>query len=207
MVAKLIGSDETINLDPLEHQEYWKLFEECAFGNQNPNNYPKLQRLGQAIAAKFEGSPLAAAEIGRRLASDLTEQHWETIAGSQFGLVRREVLNDLKGLRVLILSELPGNRLLKSVRKLSHLGYLETLSNKNRTVPESFLASYHRVQVNLNQVPRDLFIKCEGMDELAKLCGVAADMQTEAISTTSLGRRRKRSRRRAARMDQLLREQ
>ncbi|XP_042441290.1 disease resistance protein RGA2-like [Zingiber officinale] len=370
-VAKLIGSDETINLDPLEHQEYWKLFEECAFGNQNPNNYPELQQLGQAIASKFEGSPLAAVEIGRTLASNLTKRHWEKIAGSQFGVLQRsrgdilsalefcyeqlptrlkqcylscalfpknycfdkdqllrmwvalgfspsladeeirslaedlasrsffvnaerrnnkfmihpvyheladmicdgeffrleeeteetkipekarhvyvkadilvkvckglgekenlyslvidgslssgipnsksdfhnslnKVLNDLKGLRVLILSELPGNRLLKSVRKLGHLGYLEIPSNKNRTVPESFLASYHRVQVNLNQVPRDLFIKCEGMDELAKLCGVAADTQKKAISTTSLSRRKKRSRRRAARRDQLLREQ
>ncbi|XP_042445238.1 disease resistance protein RGA2-like [Zingiber officinale] len=371
-VAKLIGSDETINLDPLEHQEYWKLFEECAFGNQNPNNYPELQQLGQAIAAKFEGSPLAAVEIGRRLASNLTKRHWEKIAGSQFGELQRsrgdilsalefcyeqlptrlkqcylscalfpknycfdkdqllrmwvalgfapsladeeirslaedlasrsffvnaerrnnkfmihpvyheladmicdgeffrleeeteetkipekarhvyvkadilvkvckglgekenlyslvidgslssgipnsksdfhnslnKVLDDLKGLRVLILPELPGNGSLRSIQKLSHLEYLEIPSNENRTLSKSFLARYRRGQVKLNQVSRDLFIKREGMDELAKLYGVTADWQPEAISTASLGRRRrKRSLPRAARKDQLLWEQ
>ncbi|XP_074591087.1 disease resistance protein RGA2-like [Curcuma longa] len=327
-VAKLIGSDETINLDPLEHQEYRKVFEECAFGNQNPNKYPQLQRLGQAIAAKFEGSPLAAVEIGSRLASDLTEQHWETIAGSRFGVVQRErgdiisalefcyeqlptrlkqcylscalfpknysfdkdqllrlwvalgvapsladeeirsliedlasrsffvnaerkkdkfmihpvlheladmisdgeffrleeeteeikipekarhvyikadilvkvckglgekenlcslvidgglssgtrnsqsdfykpldkVLDDLKGLQVLILAELPGKGSLRSIKTLSDLKYLEIPQIENRRLPMTFLKRYHRKPVNVNQVPRDLFIKREGMD-------------------------------------------
>ncbi|KAH7688917.1 P-loop containing nucleoside triphosphate hydrolase protein [Dioscorea alata] len=80
MVLRSIDERNKIILKGIDHQEYWSLFMNCAFAENNPDNYSKeLHDIVRHIVKKLMGSPLAAKTMGKLLGRDLTEKHWNDI--------------------------------------------------------------------------------------------------------------------------------
>ncbi|XP_073013672.1 disease resistance protein RGA2-like [Typha latifolia] len=73
---------EPIKLKGLPIDEYLSFFSECAFGDANPVEHRSLAEIGQEIAFKLKGSPLAARTVGALLRDKLNEDHWERILKS-----------------------------------------------------------------------------------------------------------------------------
>ncbi|KAH7689397.1 P-loop containing nucleoside triphosphate hydrolase protein [Dioscorea alata] len=79
-VLRSIDHRNKINLEGIDYQEYWSLFLNCAFAENNPNNYSqKLHDIGRCIVEKLMGSPLAAKTVGKLLGRDLTQKHWNDV--------------------------------------------------------------------------------------------------------------------------------
>ncbi|KAM3245527.1 hypothetical protein ACQJBY_056700 [Aegilops geniculata] len=78
-VAKRRGTAGPINLGGLEKDHFWQLFKSCAFGDENYEAQASLSDLGQEIAQKLKGNPLAAQTAGALLRHHLTVDHWSNI--------------------------------------------------------------------------------------------------------------------------------
>ncbi|TKY68722.1 putative disease resistance RPP13 protein 1 [Spatholobus suberectus] len=70
------------NLMPLSHQDCWDLLAKHAFGANQSNKDPKLEKIGREIAAKCDGLPLAAEALGGLLRIKLSEKDWNKILKS-----------------------------------------------------------------------------------------------------------------------------
>ncbi|KAH7689345.1 P-loop containing nucleoside triphosphate hydrolase protein [Dioscorea alata] len=80
MVLRNIDERNKIILKGIDHQEYWSLFLNCAFAENNPDNYSQeLHDIGRRIVKKLMGSPLAAKTVGKLLGRDLIEKHWNDV--------------------------------------------------------------------------------------------------------------------------------
>ncbi|XP_072962515.1 putative disease resistance protein RGA1, partial [Typha angustifolia] len=79
----MIGTMEPIFLTGLSGENYWDFFKICAFGDEDPKNYNKLQDIGKKIVKKLKGSPLAAKTVGGILRNNLDDEHWEDILNSE----------------------------------------------------------------------------------------------------------------------------
>ncbi|XP_073361976.1 uncharacterized protein [Aegilops tauschii subsp. strangulata] len=75
-VAKRRGTAEPIKLGPLEKDDFWLLFKAHAFGDENYEEQESLSGIGQKIAQKLKGNPLAAQTAGALLREHLTVEHW-----------------------------------------------------------------------------------------------------------------------------------
>ncbi|XP_073002105.1 putative disease resistance protein RGA1 [Typha latifolia] len=83
-VAKIMtGTMEPIFLRGLSDEDYWDFFKDCAFGDEDPKNYNKLQDIGKKIVEKLKRSPLAAKTVGGILRNNLDDEHWEDILNSE----------------------------------------------------------------------------------------------------------------------------
>ncbi|XP_044318214.1 putative disease resistance protein RGA3 [Triticum aestivum] len=80
-VASMNESTEIMELHGLEDEDYWDFFSQCAFGDANPSDFPKLKKIGQEVVSKLAGSPLAAMTVGSSLKPVLKEKHWSSICG------------------------------------------------------------------------------------------------------------------------------
>ncbi|KAG2563808.1 putative disease resistance protein At3g14460 [Panicum virgatum] len=78
-VARMTGARYNINLHGLKDEEFWPLFKECAFGDENHKGHGKLQEIGRKIADKLKGYPLAAKSVGKLLSRKLDDGHWTRI--------------------------------------------------------------------------------------------------------------------------------
>ncbi|RDX94833.1 putative disease resistance RPP13-like protein 1, partial [Mucuna pruriens] len=67
------------NLMPLSHQDCWHLLAKHAFGTNQSNKDPKLEKIGREIAAKCAGLPLAAEALGGLLRIKISEKDWNKI--------------------------------------------------------------------------------------------------------------------------------
>ncbi|KAF7092602.1 hypothetical protein CFC21_095078 [Triticum aestivum] len=75
-VAKRRGTAEPIKLGALEKDDFWLLFKAHAFGDENYEEQESLSGIGQKIAHKLKGNPLAAQTAGALLIEHLTVEHW-----------------------------------------------------------------------------------------------------------------------------------
>uniref|UniRef100_A0A6V7QY10 Disease resistance protein RGA3 n=1 Tax=Ananas comosus var. bracteatus TaxID=296719 RepID=A0A6V7QY10_ANACO len=82
-VASIAGTLDPIFLEGLSGNAYWDFFKSCAFHNENPEDYPVLEKIGVGIAAKLKGSPLAAKTLGGLLNEDMDAGHWIRILNSE----------------------------------------------------------------------------------------------------------------------------
>ncbi|XP_021319175.1 putative disease resistance protein RGA3 [Sorghum bicolor] len=78
-VAKINGATEIIHLDGLKRKDYLDHFQQCAFGNARPSDFPRLVEIGEQLAMKLAGSPLAAKTVGGELKLKLDEDHWKAV--------------------------------------------------------------------------------------------------------------------------------
>ncbi|XP_044967848.1 disease resistance protein RGA2-like isoform X2 [Hordeum vulgare subsp. vulgare] len=66
-VAKMVGTIEPIKLGALEEDDFWLLFKSCALGDRASENPGNLCTIGQQIAEKLKGNPLAPVTAGALL--------------------------------------------------------------------------------------------------------------------------------------------
>ncbi|CAM0885508.1 unnamed protein product [Alopecurus aequalis] len=78
-VARLIGATDEINLDGLKQDDFWRLFKECAFGDENYKGERKLLKIGKEIVVQLKGNPLAAKSVGRLLIKKINVAFWEKV--------------------------------------------------------------------------------------------------------------------------------
>ncbi|KAF7081630.1 hypothetical protein CFC21_085551 [Triticum aestivum] len=82
-VAKRRGTTGPINLGALGKYHFWQLFQSCAFGDENYEAQASLNDLGQEIAQKLKGNPLAAQTAGALLRDHITVEHWSNTLNTE----------------------------------------------------------------------------------------------------------------------------
>ncbi|XP_048547382.1 putative disease resistance protein RGA3, partial [Triticum urartu] len=84
-VAEMVKTtDNSIELEGLEHVEFRKFFRACIFGDeQSQKDHDGLLNIGDKIAEKLKGSPLAAKTVGRLLRNHLDVHHWTRVLESR----------------------------------------------------------------------------------------------------------------------------
>ncbi|XP_038981905.1 putative disease resistance protein RGA1 [Phoenix dactylifera] len=86
VVAEVMGTMDPIELKSLQEDDYWILFEHCAFGEKilEEERREKLQTIGRKISEKLHGLPLAGKVLGSLLNSKLDEDYWKMILESEW---------------------------------------------------------------------------------------------------------------------------
>ncbi|OAY75035.1 putative disease resistance protein RGA3 [Ananas comosus] len=81
MAAKALGKEmpECMNLEGLDDSDCLLLLNKHAFRGVNPDNHKLLQSIGEKIAKKLRGVPLAVKTVGGILNDDLRDEHWTRI--------------------------------------------------------------------------------------------------------------------------------
>ncbi|XP_020098962.1 disease resistance protein RGA2-like [Ananas comosus] len=80
MAAKVMKcKQESLNLNKLEESDYMLLFNKHAFLGVNPDDYKNLQLIGEQIAKKLGGCPLAIKVMGGMLNSCMDYEYWKKI--------------------------------------------------------------------------------------------------------------------------------
>ncbi|XP_020098947.1 disease resistance protein RGA2-like [Ananas comosus] len=80
MAAKVMKcKQESLNLNKLEESDYMLLFNKHAFLGVNPDDYKNLQPIGEHIARKLGGCPLAIKVMGGMLNSCMDYEYWKKI--------------------------------------------------------------------------------------------------------------------------------
>nr|UBY07381.1 NBS-LRR disease resistance protein [Dasypyrum villosum] len=84
-VAEIVKTtDNSIDLEGLEHGEFRIFFRACIFGDeQSQKDHDGLLKIGDKIAKKLKGSPLAAKTVGRLLRNHLDVHHWTRVLESR----------------------------------------------------------------------------------------------------------------------------
>uniref|UniRef100_A0A0E0L2J2 NB-ARC domain-containing protein n=1 Tax=Oryza punctata TaxID=4537 RepID=A0A0E0L2J2_ORYPU len=77
IVAKLLNASKLVWLKELEFADIWLLFKKRAFSNDNIDRYPRLKAIGEQIARKLKGLPLAAEVVGGMLKSERSFSEWK----------------------------------------------------------------------------------------------------------------------------------
>ncbi|XP_020098180.1 putative disease resistance protein RGA4 [Ananas comosus] len=80
MAAKVMKCKrQSLNLNELEESDYMSLFNKHAFLGVNPDYYRNLQPIGEHIAKKLGGCPLAIKVMGGMLNSYMDYEYWKKI--------------------------------------------------------------------------------------------------------------------------------
>uniref|UniRef100_A0ACD5Z0L6 Uncharacterized protein n=1 Tax=Avena sativa TaxID=4498 RepID=A0ACD5Z0L6_AVESA len=75
-VPHMRGASQMYTVNPLSNDDCWALLKEHAFTGDCQNVCPDLQLIGEQIAAKLNGSPLAAKLVGALLGDRRRKDHW-----------------------------------------------------------------------------------------------------------------------------------
>jgi hypothetical protein len=80
-IEKLVNKATVpINLQGLDHKEFFEFFKACIFGENKPvEQYSELIDIGEKIAEKLKCSPLAAKTVARLLKRNLSWEHWRKV--------------------------------------------------------------------------------------------------------------------------------
>nr|UBY07025.1 NBS-LRR disease resistance protein [Dasypyrum villosum] len=81
-VVKMVSTMDPIHLDGLKDDDFWLMFKSCAFGDEKYEGHPSLQVIGQRIANKLKGYPLATKSVGALLKRALDGGHWMSVLQS-----------------------------------------------------------------------------------------------------------------------------
>ncbi|XP_020095773.1 disease resistance protein RGA2-like [Ananas comosus] len=85
IVARVLrGKKESLKLSGLKEDDFILLFNKHAFSGENIDNHKNLQLIGQQIAKKLGGCPLAAKILGGCLNSWMDEKYWRRILNENF---------------------------------------------------------------------------------------------------------------------------
>ena len=99
-VASIMRPIATHHLTQLSKECCQKLFEKYAFGTSNPDDHPILKRIGDEIANKCGGLPLAAKTLGALLHQESEAKQWHTILNSKIWDLPSDKNNILPALRL-----------------------------------------------------------------------------------------------------------
>ncbi|KAJ4765699.1 Disease resistance protein RGA2 [Rhynchospora pubera] len=175
-VAKISGTLDPVFIEGLPEEPYRNLFNKCAFGLEDPKDYPELGAIAEKIRSKLKGSPLAAKTLGGLLRTNLDVQHWRNIMTSELWQMKQREGDELLEQRGalyfedLLSSEFPYLRIFdmnncgikelpESIGNLKHLRYLNLSDNKIEELPESIGQLYNLQVFDLFANPLKKFPK------------------------------------------------
>ncbi|KAJ1278243.1 hypothetical protein BS78_04G064500 [Paspalum vaginatum] len=78
-VATMVKASDCMKLEGLNKVNFWFLFKEYAFGDENYKGERRLEKIGQQIIEKLKGNPLAAKTLGKVLRRRLDVDYWRRI--------------------------------------------------------------------------------------------------------------------------------
>ncbi|KAL4621619.1 hypothetical protein ACB092_06G242200 [Castanea dentata] len=79
VVAKMMGSACTINLEVLSDEDCWLVFSKIAFSDKDSEECKQLEDLGRQISKKCKGLPLAAKTLGSLMRFKRSKEQWEMV--------------------------------------------------------------------------------------------------------------------------------
>nr|CAD1841078.1 unnamed protein product [Ananas comosus var. bracteatus] len=100
VVEVMTGTLEPIFLNGLPEDVYQKFFKTCAFGSEDPEDRPEMEKIAERIAAKLKGSPLGAKTLGGLLNSNMDVRHWRTIMYSEIWELQQDKNDIMPALRL-----------------------------------------------------------------------------------------------------------
>uniref|UniRef100_A0A0D9WGI4 NB-ARC domain-containing protein n=1 Tax=Leersia perrieri TaxID=77586 RepID=A0A0D9WGI4_9ORYZ len=80
IVADSLNANKQVWLNELKFADIWLLFKKCAFGNDDVGRYSELKEIGEKIAMKLKGLPLAAEVVGGMLKGTRSSSEWKRIS-------------------------------------------------------------------------------------------------------------------------------
>jgi hypothetical protein len=100
LVASVMSSDSTYNLEGLSQNDCLSLFVECAFEKGEDKQRPNLLEIGNKIVKKCKGIPLAVKTLGRLLYSKVDEHEWEIVRDNEIWKLEQKESDILPALRL-----------------------------------------------------------------------------------------------------------
>ncbi|XP_027156683.1 putative disease resistance protein RGA3 [Coffea eugenioides] len=82
-VATVVGSTDTHDLGMISHSDCWLIMQKMALAGKSGDLCKKVERIGQKIAEKCKGLPLAAKTMGSLLRFKDTVQQWQNVLNSE----------------------------------------------------------------------------------------------------------------------------
>ncbi|XP_073304202.1 putative disease resistance protein RGA4 [Primulina huaijiensis] len=82
-VAKIMGSTQMQLLDPLSDPHCWSILSQIAFHGRQEGDCEMLKEIGQEMAQKCKGMPLAAKTLGGLLRFKSSPQEWKNVLKSK----------------------------------------------------------------------------------------------------------------------------
>uniref|UniRef100_A0A0E0C934 NB-ARC domain-containing protein n=1 Tax=Oryza meridionalis TaxID=40149 RepID=A0A0E0C934_9ORYZ len=82
IVSRILGCPAPFHLEGLKGEDSWNLFRICAFGAEDPGNYPELESIGECIVQKLNGSALVIKVVGAHLNANLNVEEWTRVMKS-----------------------------------------------------------------------------------------------------------------------------
>ncbi|GKU91107.1 hypothetical protein SLEP1_g5024 [Rubroshorea leprosula] len=100
VVEMMGGVDRVCSLEVLKDEECLSVFAQHALGTDNFDAHPNLKEIGEKIAKRCKGLPLAAKTLGGLLCGKLSRPAWECILKSQIWELKETTSNILPALRL-----------------------------------------------------------------------------------------------------------
>ncbi|XP_044480563.1 putative disease resistance protein RGA3 [Mangifera indica] len=82
-VARIMKSNDIINVGELSNEENWLFFEKLALSERLPEEYKNLEEIGRKIVRKCKGLPLAVKTIGSLLQFKKSKEQWQHVLDSE----------------------------------------------------------------------------------------------------------------------------
>jgi hypothetical protein len=82
-VATMMGTDHVINLEKLSDEVCRSIFNQVAFHKRSKDECERLTEIGNKIASKCKGLPLAAKVLGGLMQCKETREEWEHVLSSE----------------------------------------------------------------------------------------------------------------------------
>ncbi|CDP19229.1 unnamed protein product [Coffea canephora] len=95
-VAAVVGTTHTHQMAVMSDSDCWLIMQRIAFANKSGNLCKKVERIGQKIAEKCKGLPLAAKTMGSLLRFKDTVQQWQNVLDSEIWELEEELSQEQK---------------------------------------------------------------------------------------------------------------
>ncbi|KAI3445063.1 hypothetical protein Pfo_001728 [Paulownia fortunei] len=89
-IASMVGSVPSYHVNLLTDKDCLSLLTQHALGRRNFDEHPNLKRIGEALARKCKGLPLAAKTLGGLLRSKESPEEWEDVLYSKIWNLPKE---------------------------------------------------------------------------------------------------------------------
>jgi Leucine-rich repeat (LRR) protein len=99
LVASVMNTDSTYNLQGLSQDDCLSLFVKCAFKEGEEKQHPNLLKIGKEIVRKCKGVPLAVRTLGSLLHSKVDERGWEFVRDNEIWKLEQKENDILPALR------------------------------------------------------------------------------------------------------------
>ncbi|XP_062166250.1 putative disease resistance protein RGA1, partial [Alnus glutinosa] len=100
LVASVMSTDSTYNLEGLSQDDCLSLFVKYAFKEGEEKQHASLLKIGKEIVGKCKGVPLAVRTLGSMLYSEVDEREWEFVRDNEIWKLEQKESDILPTLRL-----------------------------------------------------------------------------------------------------------